>query len=264
MSLKCARVSEFISENMEIDIHQAQRQKKRKFLTKSQGRFQPPARQLAQSNVQQIKRIVSQSGETKYYDVDLGDSALTSSFATFEYGHTVIMAGAGLFNPALGNTSLTRVGKQVQLMNIRGRTRFRFPAQALTAGGTTASSIRWLLVRDKEPTPAIDLITSDVLQTTTSVTYAHLALQNINNFGRFEVLMDKTIVLQDPNLVTTGVNGREVNMKWNHKFKVPIKVRFNDTLGYAQTDRFSIFAIADSIALAPVYTNYLRFCYKDE
>ena len=64
--------------------------------------------------------------------------------------------------------------------------------------------------------------------------------QNPNNFGRFRVLKDKDILIQDPNFTTeyppedtpySRTNGLIRTFKININLKVPIKVQFNAVNG---------------------------------
>ena len=114
-----------------------------------------------------------------------------------------------------------------------------------------------------------------VMTPTTTAVQAPHTFQNIDNFGRFKVLKDKTAIIQDPN--TGGAanshdsNGKVVTFKFTIKFRKPIQVRFNNTNGGTVADIIdnSLHFFANSSngltsGALPVYVTYLsRVCYKE-
>lgn len=238
---------------MEIDIHQASRGKKRTAATANLNK-KKPAQQA------QIQKAMLQMGETKYFDKLITTVGIGNSMAAA----VVSPAGGIIGSLATGNTSLTRVGKKIRLMSLRVKARLQMPAQALTAGGLAPQSIRFAIVRDKEPQGAAIPINSDVFSTVANAAADLMGFQNQNNIGRWQVLHDKIVVIQDSNLVTTGVNGRAIFLKKNIKFgKTGLTLRYSDT-DHSVTDQFHIVCYAITTDGAPTVTVVSRACFKDE
>lgn len=207
---------------------------------------------------QQIRKVIDAKGEMKYYGTTLLETAITAGTSA-----TLVSPSTGLFNPAVGATFVDRVGNMCYLHTIRMKIRLRSTVQATTAGGVKPAVCRVALVRDKEPQSSA--AAGNVVFTTASAAdNGPEVFQNIENLGRFQVLKDKTFVLQDPNVATTGINGRAITMKVNYQFKPPIKIRFNSTTGRPLTDEFNFYAWCDNGDLTPTITYISRACFKED
>ena len=104
-----------------------------------------------------------------------------------------------------------------------------------------AQGVRLLLAQDMQ-TNATQMSSSDLMDGS-SANAAVTAFQNINNFGRFRVLKDKFLVLQDPNFLRdaassaiSDTNGLIRPFKFSINFKKPVRVRFNATNGGTVAD----------------------------
>lgn len=234
------------------------RGKKRRLSSGSQG----PKHKNKPVTVAQVKKLALRVGESKIYDSiqAAANIALPSVASTPTQSQT-----GGFFFPVLGTGSLNRIGKSCSLTKIRLRAVVTIPAQALTAGGLNPCIIRVFMVRDKEPLiSGANPQASDIFALNATANQGIPAFQNVDNFGRFEVLYDQVINLQDPNLATTGNNGRSVFLKKNIVFKQPLKIRFNDTVTMPQTDQFFMGAYSTSITATPSWVLTTRCVYKDE
>ena len=102
--------------------------------------------------------------------------------------------------------------------------------------------VRLMLVQDSQ-TNAAQMTAAQLMNDAGAADTTINSYQNPNNFGRFRVLKDKDILIQDPNFTTeyepgeeppTGyarTNGLIRNFKFNINFKVLVKVQFNATNG---------------------------------
>lgn len=220
--------------------------------------FTKKSKALPKVTEAQIKRVVNKQSEMKYHDQVLVESAILAGISA---GTSFTPAG-GLFNPGQGVTISTRVGAAAYLHKLRLKCKFQIPAQAVVAGGSLPSIIRYALVRDMEP--GTSLPTGAEVFTTAALAIESVnALQESANFGRFQVLKDETIILQNPNLATTGTHGIAECVRINHTFKPPLKVRFNST-PRPNTDQFYIFAWTNSISLNPTISYLSRACFKED
>ena len=136
--------------------------------------------------------------------------------------------------------------------------------------GITPGVVRYGVFQDMQ-TNSSQADGSLVMTPTATSMQAPYTYQNIDNFGRFKVLKDKTCVLQDPNLsgdaASHDVNGKVVPFKISIKFKQPLKMRFNQTNGGTIADIIdnSLHFFANTNAGTFILTlDYLcRVCYKE-
>jgi len=143
-------------------------------------------------------------------------------------------------------------------------------AQQNQTGAEPAANIRIIVYLDKQ-TNSAQAQGEQVMTAGSSDATALLSFQNIDNFGRFQVLMDKNVILQNPNMSYDGTNieqsGLSKTFKFNKKFKKPIEVRFNATNGGTIADivdnSLHVLALCDNDDLAPLISYYSRVCYKE-
>jgi len=108
------------------------------------------------------------------------------------------------------------------------------------------------------------------MESSTSAYNSVNAFQNPNNFGRFQVLKDKTFTLQNPNASFDATNiemqGLVKPFKFTHKFKKPIVVRFNATNGGTFADivdnSWHVIGQTNNLNLAPSisYVSKVYYC----
>jgi len=228
-------------------------------------------------------RGAAATGEMKYMDSELVQTALAATTTTWPAGTlrdptTTINLGAAavanplnLCSPTVGAALNQRIGRSILVRKIKIRGTITVAPATPANQGEAASKCRILLVQDMQtnagPMTGAQLMRDAGTATTTLDSY-----QNPDNFGRFRVLKDLVIVLQDPNAFTDAVpapahNGLKRSFKFNVNFKTPVKVQFNATNGGTGADivdnSFHIIAATDSTALGPNLSYYSRVAYKE-
>lgn len=208
------------------------------------------------------------TGEMKYFDSTLAATAIPQS---------ATMTGAVLdpatFNclccPVVGSAVNQRIGRSIKILKLKINGAMLLPPTEAVATAISANNIRLVVFMDKE-TNATQATGAQLMSIVGAVENAPFTFQNIDSFGRFQVLKDKTYSLQNPNLAgdaaTHDQNGLSTPFKFNFSFKKPIVVRFNATNGGSVADivDFSLHVFAVRNGSTPVYLNYnSRCCYKE-
>ena len=207
--------------------------------------------------------------ERKYFDTERTSTALnatTSNWANGEYDPATLN---NLFSPSLGDDFNNRTGRKCQVLSIRIRGSIGIPQQANQTAGDPATRIRLVLVQDKQ-TNGAQLNAEDVINSG-AASNARDMFQNPAFFGRFRILKDKNIVLQNPNFSYDGTNieqaGLAKDFKISMNFKKPIDVHFNTTNGGTVADivdnSFHVIAACDDVTLAPAILYKCRVTYMD-
>lgn len=215
-------------------------------------------------------------GEMKYFDSVRENVAIGSSttWASSVYDPNVFPVASMncLFAPTVGAGINQRIGKACKVLKIKMNIVISIPAQTNNIVTDAGSYLRLLLVLDKQTNSA--QMTGTQLMTSPGVATAVLApgtYQNIDNFGRFKVLKDKHMTIDNPTITFDGTNLEQSGLirrfKWNIKFKKPINVRFNNTNGGTVADiidnSFHIVANNSSADLNPNISYNCRVCYKE-
>ena len=182
-------------------------------------------------------------GEMKYFDCEKESTALvnTTNWTNTELDPTLtpVINQFCLFAPTQGAAINQRIGREVKVYKIKIRGIISTDRQSGENSADNPVAIRLLLVQDTQ-TNGTQCQGEDVMQppTTASANMAISSFQNYNNFGRFRVLKDKVITIQNPNIANnTNATGNLVVMgltktfKFSVKFKKPVSVRFNATNG---------------------------------
>lgn len=176
-------------------------------------------------------------GEMKYFDTE-ADGTVPSS-ATWASTMTDPATFNTLCVPQVGAGVNQRIGKGVKIMKIKIKGTLIYPNAEGSGSSVPSTVMRILLVQDKQ-TNSSQMTGAQLMTAGSTDQLAPLTFQNIDNFGRFQVLKDKTVTLEDPNLAGTDVlhdiNGKIRTFKINHKFKFPVNVRFNATNGGTVAD----------------------------
>jgi len=237
-----------------------------------------PAKKKARIGYQTVPRTkgVYAYGEMKYFDSCRDNVAIGSSttWASSVYDPNAFPVAAinTLFCPTLGAGVNQRIGKACKVLKIKMNIVISIPAQTNQTVTDAGSYIRLLLVLDKQTNSA--QMTGTQLMTSPGVATAVLApgsYQNIDNFGRFKVLKDKHMTIDNPTITYDGTNVEQSGIirrfKWNVKFKTPITVRFNNTAGGTIADiidnSFHILANNSSTDLNPNISYNCRVCFKE-
>jgi len=208
------------------------------------------------------------TGEMKYFDTVVNGTALVASTA---WTGTEFDGAAGtLFVPVVGAGVNQRIGKGAKVIKIKIHGLIQGNAQSDQTAADNPAVIRLALVQDTQSN-SVQAQGEEVFTATGNAASIPLTFQNIDNFGRFKVLRDKTIVLQNPNFTYDGTNVEQQGLvktwKISHTFKKPVPVRFNATNGGTFADivdnSFHIMANSSSIGLAPAISYYCRICFKE-
>jgi len=214
-------------------------------------------------------RGASVTGEMKYFDTQVSLTAISedNTWANTEVDPTTFLT---LFVPVLGAGINQRIGKAAKILKLKMKFLISCAAQQNQTGADPAANIRIIVYLDKQ-TNSAQAQGEQVMTAGSSDATALLSFQNIDNFGRFQVLMDKNVILQNPNMSYDGTNieqsGLSKTFKFNKKFKKPIEVRFNATNGGTIADivdnSLHVLALCDNDDLAPLISYYSRVCYKE-
>ena len=210
-------------------------------------------------------------GEMKYFDTHVQPQAIPNVASWV--GTTIDPATFNtLCVPVVGAAANQRIGKEIKIVKLKIRGHFQYQIRNDVDAGVNPAAIRFGIFQDMQ-TNGVKADGNLVMTPTNQQAQAPHTFQNIDNFGRFKVLKDKTILIQDPNMVGSDtihdINGRQVNFKINLKFKQPITVRFNNTNGGTVADiidnSLHFFANCNAItATGNVLLTYCsRVCYKE-
>lgn len=208
-------------------------------------------------------------GEMKYFDTNRSLVAVAASptWTSVSVNPATINT---LFCPTVGSAINQRIGREVKVSKIKIRGCFEVAPQQNQLIGDYPSVIRLVLVQDTQ-TNATQMTGTQLMSSGSTTLDGVNAFQNLDNFGRFRVLKDKHITLQNPNTAYDGTNLEQQGLiryfKITHVFKKPISVRFNATNGGDIADivdhSFHLLSNASSTSLDPKITYNCRVCYKE-
>jgi len=177
--------------------------------------------------------------------------------------HSVPMVGAGIGQ---------RVGKKIDVYSLKIRGTVSIPKQANQTALDNAACCRLVLFMDQQ-TNSTQAQGEQVMDGDFNGGGGGgvRTFQQINNFGRFKVLKDVIINLEDPNSAWDGTNmeqnGKIRYFKWFIKFKKPLRMTFNDTNGGTVADLSTVsmhlIGTTTSADLVPTLEYCCRMCYKD-
>ncbi len=210
-------------------------------------------------------------GETKISDQFLTTSAITASSDWTGTEKDPATTNC-LFAPAPGTGINQRVGRQVTIKKVKIRGIIRVPAQINQTAPDDAAIVRLMLVKDMQTNGA--QMQGEELMSTPAANALNtvLGFQSTANFGRFSVIKDKFVPIQDPNVAYDGTNmeqqGITRHFKMNYKPYGGLKVRFNATGGSTVADivdnSLHMIAQCSSAALVPDLSYNCRVTYADK
>lgn len=238
------------------------------------------------------------TGEMKYFDCTRTDSTIVAVTAggpwpagamqdpgtTLNLGAAAVANPLCLFAPTVGSALNQRIGRSVLVRKIKVNGQIILPTSITLATTWQADApyppvkVRILLVQDMQ-TNAAQMTPSALLNPASDTGSTLVSYQNPNNFGRFRVLKDKYIVLDNTNFghidvpavgVYVGSQGLVRNFKFNINFKIPVKVQFNATNGGTVADivdnSFHIICASTLDVVSPqvpLINYYSRIAYKE-
>ena len=178
-------------------------------------------------------------GEMKYFDTAVSQQVVQNNNAAWTNTTLDPTTFNTLCVPVVGAAFNQRIGKEINIVKIKIRGSFILPAQEEDSNSVPAMVIRYGVFQDMQ-TNGTQAGGQLVMTPTTTAVQAPHTFQNIDNFGRFKVLKDKTAIIQDPNIGGAAnshdSNGKAHNFKISIKFRKPIQVRFNQTNGGTVAD----------------------------
>lgn len=185
------------------------------------------------------RKPFARSCERKYFDTyNDGTSVPAGNDWT---GTELDPAEETLFAPSEGTDLDRRIGRRVEVLKIQVRGQLVVAKQSNQTASDEATVIRLILAQDKQ-TNGVQMQGEDLMSAPGSPTafLTPLTMQNPANFGRFEVLKDKTFTIENPNAVYDGTNDEQQGLarpfKWTIKFPRPVEVRFNSSNGGTVAD----------------------------
>lgn len=179
---------------------------------------------------------------------------------------------ACLFDPIPGTGIDNRIGRRVAVHSLKIRGEIEIPNVNDAAVGTQACAAilcRLIIVLDKQTNGA--QMNSQNLIDSGAGNLAWDMFQATAQFGRFRILKDKRIKLQNPNfgsdLTVYDRCGLSYPFEYIFKFRKPILVHFNATGGGTIADivdnSFHVLCAANNIASNPYIQYKCRTCYTD-
>lgn len=189
-------------------------------------KFSKKGKQLPPQQVNQVKRIVLQQQESKYftsYSNTANPGLAIVSSANWMGTEVDPPIALTIFSPVTGTGSFNIIGKKVLVTKIR-------ISGAITNTSTTvadSSVIRLILFQDDQ-TDQQQAQGEELMTTTTNTNEVPFTFQNVNFFDRFKVIKDTIIKFDNPNAATSI---QRKGFHWNIKFAKPVEVRFNATNG---------------------------------
>lgn len=215
--------------------------------------------------------------EKKYFDSEL---SLTSTPNTTAWGAgnvlnpsaTPVASIDTLFCPKDGSGINQRIGRKVAVHKIKLRGTVQCAPQADQTGSDAANMIRMMLVQNKQ-TNGAEMNASELMRDAglTSATSLFQSFQSTNNFGKFRVLKDKIITIQNPNMAYDGTNIEQQGLmkpwKMSVTFRKPVIVHFNSTNGGTVADivdnSFNFVIQGLNANLATTFSYACRVVYSD-
>lgn len=218
-------------------------------------------------------RGASVTGEMKYFDTELASTAITTVTTTWPAGTIKDPAVfLTLCVPTVGAAINQRIGREIKVMKIKIKGTILVGTQAAQGAADNGAQIRYVLVQDMQTNAAA--MTGAQLFTDGGAAETTInAFQNLNNFGRFKVLKDKTINISNSNIAGSPTTGDLVQSGWkrpfkcNVNFKEPVRIRFNATNGGSIADiidnSFHFLVGQDNVNLAATVAYSCRVAFKE-
>ena len=208
-------------------------------------------------------------GEMKYFDTAVSNKSLASNQTWVSTVHNPPTINT-LCAPTVGAAFNQRIGKEINILKLKIRGWFIMKSTDGYNTGVSPAVVRYGVFQDMQ-TNGTQADGNLVMTPTSSATQAPFTFQNVDNFGRFKVLKDKTALLQDPNIVGDAaahdVNGKAAPFKISLKFRQPIKMRFNNVNGGTIADiidnSLHFFANGNSGSFVLAVDYLCRVCYKE-
>lgn len=229
------------------------------------------------TTVPRTRGYYGQPGEMKYFDCSRAVVTIPTSatwVGTVLDPNVFPVANTNcLFCPTQGVNVSQRIGKQCKLFKIRVRGTIVVPPQQNVGAAFAGAVARIVLVQDKQTNATQMTGTQLFAGSTIDAPIGVHSFQNIDNFGRFRILKDKTYSLQvkasdyDGTANQHDIWGQMINFKMSAKFRNGIDVHFNNTNGGTIADivdnSFHIVAMQSFTDMAATITYNCRCSFKE-
>lgn len=231
-------------------------------------------------------RGAAATGEMKYFDTEQQGTTLAACTTTWvagtlvnptttiDLGDAAVATPACLFAPKVSAALNGRIGRQVCMKKVKMRGFVNVAPQNAQSAADSPTEIRMMLVMDMQ-TNAAPMTAAQLMRDAGVAGTTLNSFQNPNNFGRFKVLREKILKIDDLNLANdTGATGgivqagRNIPWKMGYNFgKAGVIVKFNSTNGGTVADIIDnslhyIIAV-NSTAYSPTVQYYARVSYKE-
>ena len=217
------------------------------------------------------QQIVKPIIERKYFDALRTGTALTAS--TIDWAGSLLDPSAlnCLFAPVQGDDIFNRQGRKVQVLQIKVSGQIGCnPQTEVVPAPDVACIVRLHLVQDTL-TNGTALLPQNVFGNTFGNGEPTDQFQNTAFFGRFKVLKSLKFILQNPNMIWTGVNLQQQGLahifKMNVKFKKPAVVHYHSTnlgtIADVVDNSFHIMGLCNDADLVPLIAYISRTTFID-
>ncbi len=162
---------------------------------------------------------INRSGELKFHDIDINDSAIAAGVTVAEDSCVTIIQGV---------TESQRIGRKCTIRSINWRFNISLVSQVDSADPPKGDVVRILLYQDKQTNGAAATSTQ-ILESADFQSFNNLA-----NKSRFRTLMDRTYTIDHTLAQTDGTNTggyAEVNITDTLFKRVNIPIEYDSTTG---------------------------------
>ncbi len=209
----------------------------------------------------------------KYFDTTLASAngviPSATTWAGSEFDPTTFLT---FCVPVKGTGINERIGRHINIHKVKIHGRIACGAQANQTVTDAACIVRMIMFVDTQ-TNAAQAQGEQLMDDpgTAAGGNTPFTFMSLKTLGRFRVLKDKTITIQNPNISWDGTNieqnGLIRSFKFNHTFRKPLDCHFNATDGGTIADivdnSIHLIATCTSTALVPTMVYEARVSYKD-
>lgn len=198
--------------------------------------------------------------ERKFYDISTHQHLIPQNPSGYYTQNGVVLVNSSLITPLLtiaqGTDIVNRIGNEIKVLSVN------YKSNVVDWG--TAFTARTFLVQDTQQISDTPPVISDIFSNWDPNNY----LLNISNNKRFKIL-ERSPLRTNVFMRTAGTvyGGGEITQEMNlfHKFKFPLKVRYNGTTAndYQKNMLYVITLTNNSnsdVAVASTDMKYIEFC----
>lgn len=204
--------------------------------------------------------------ERKYFDTEYSGAI---GLVGADWSGTEADPTSGFFTPQQGTLINQRVGRKATVVSIKIRGHVVCAQQTAQSAGDAASLVRIIFFKDKQ-TNGVQVQGEEVISSGAGSGAINM-FQSTTNFGRFKMLKDMRMHLDNPNAVfdTTDIEQAGLIKQFEFIFNFPrgYVVHFNagnaGTIADIVDHSWHMLAGTQSTSLAPTLVYKCRICYLD-